>query len=76
MPHDGSKPNEDRHIVNLTLEELEELRLATAARARMNGSGTRPHEVCINILRKLNESEERTARDGKEEAVAKKRKVR
>lgn len=53
----GCTPQEGTFMVILTAEEVKEMRLAMAMRARMNGSGTRAHIVCTEILKKIDESE-------------------
>lgn len=44
-------------MVVLTYEELEEVRRAVATKLRASGHGTRHHEVCASVLKKLDESE-------------------
>ena len=47
----------DTFMFVLDSEEVEEMRMAMKARARMNGIHTRAHKVCTNILQKIDESE-------------------
>lgn len=58
---DGTKRSKGekgaRYMVVFTKEELEEIKLAMAARGRATGSGTRNHEVCVEVVKKLAESE-------------------
>ena len=46
-----------RYMVTFTKEELEEIKLAMAARGRATGSGTRNHEVCVEVVKKIADSE-------------------
>ena len=67
---DGAKPKGGEVMIRLTLEELDEMRHAVAARARMTGSGTVNHDRCREILRKLAESAARNEGNGAEPKVA------
>lgn len=49
--------------------EMEEMRLAMAARARATGSGTARHEICKSILRKLTESEKDPKQDAPKDRI-------
>jgi hypothetical protein len=40
-------------MIQMTQEELAEVRLALAARARSNPCGSEPHQVCVGLLDKL-----------------------
>lgn len=57
MESNGNLPHGSEYMVILTAEEIQEMRLALAARSRMNGHGTRAQLVCTDILRKIDESE-------------------
>ena len=58
-------------MVLLTTDELTEVRLAIAARARMTGQGTKPHSVCNDVLRKMIEADQQLAREAASRAVTK-----
>lgn len=49
-------------LPELTREEMLEMRLAMKARQRANGSGTRPHRLCVSILRKMDDAESSAVR--------------
>ena len=58
MATDGASPNGPGFMLPmLTENEMHEMRLAIKARARMSGTGTEPHRVCVEVLRKMDEAE-------------------
>ena len=56
MSAEGLATPEDQFMVMLTRQEIEELLMALSARARMTGIKSIHSKVCMNILRKLDES--------------------
>ena len=60
-PDGASPPGVEYMLPPLTDDEVHEARLAIKARARANGSGTKPHELCKSILRKLDDAEHHPA---------------
>ena len=53
----GHAPAQGQFMFVLTAEEVSEMRLALAARSRMNGHGTKANIICGSILKKIEESE-------------------
>lgn len=55
---DSDSTNSEVFVVELTRDEMEELKLALAARSRANGPNTQNFRLCRQVLTKIRESEE------------------